>query len=159
MYLCILLTTLHPFISDISRNGLQLQKTNEYWQLSHFHTQKKIPNFLHITKSHKEFVKLCLHSSQRRSIHFDDFFIDRNVCGHQRQTDIRWDAWCQPLLYSSSSSLCLTFLLSGFQTESNLCAIGFCGLQFRVKQVLGVRFNLGHGHAGNLFGVSDSVRQ
>ena len=46
-----------------------------------------------------------------------------------------------------TTSLCLTFLLSGFQTESNLCAIGFCGLQFRVKQVLGVRFNLGHGHA------------
>lgn len=39
---------------------------------------------------------------------------------------------CQLLLHSS---LCLTFLLSAFQAESNLCAIGFGGLQFRVKQV------------------------
>ena len=39
---------------------------------------------------------------------------------------------CQLLLHSS---LCLTFLLSAFQAESNLCAIGFGSLQFRVKQV------------------------
>ena len=44
---------------------------------------------------------------------------------------------CQLLLHSS---LCLTFLLSAFQAESNLCAIGFGGLQFRVKQVWQLRF-------------------